>query len=384
MNISLFPMGATLALGIAVAGCAAGGDDDGGDAPPSAVVSGQGSAGGSGSSPKQDPSEPGGQDEGGGGSATAGSSAGAATTAGSGFGGARGDGGRGGSGSDAGRGGSGGSGPAAGGSGGAGNGGGSTSPEDGAAPVLPPITGECPQLKSGTATIGGLGGISLEVGPKSAEGGGSLIFYWHGTGSTAGEYKFMMPAAVVKEVIGQGGMIVSFQSSLRTGGDCSGTATFSKGDFAIADQIAACAVRDHNIDPRRIYTTGCSAGGLQAGCMAALRSNYVAAAVPNSGGMVFPQPFQSKNHIPAAMTMHGGASDQVVVAFSQTSATFDKSIKEAGGFVVNCNHGGGHCGAPAPLYTAGWQFMKDHPYGTSSSPYQSSLPASFPTYCAKY
>jgi poly(3-hydroxybutyrate) depolymerase len=239
-------------------------------------------------------------------------------------------------------------------------------------------------FKTGTTTIGGLSGISLEVGPKAAQGGGSLIFYWHGTGSTAGEYKFMMPAAVTKEIVGAGGIIVSFQSSLRTGGDCSGTATFSKGDFGVADLIAACAVRDHNIDPRRIYTTGCSAGGLQAGCMAQLRSNYIAAAVPNSGGTVFPQTFQSKTHVPAAMTMHGGASDQVVVSFSQTSATFDKSMKAAGGFVINCNHGGGHCGAPAPLYTAGWQFMKDHPFGTEPSPYESSLPSSFPSYCAKY
>jgi hypothetical protein len=259
-----------------------------------------------------------------------------------------------------------------------------TSDDEGSSPLLPPISGTCPAFKTGTVTVGGLGGISLEVGPKAADGGGSLIFYWHGTGSTAGEYKFMMPAPVRSEILAKGGIIVSFQSSLRTGGDCSGTATFSKDDFKVADQIAACAVREHGIDPRRIYTTGCSAGGLQAGCMAELRSSYIAAAVPNSGGTVFPQPFQSKAHIPAAMTMHGGAGDRVIVAFSETSATFDKTIKEAGGFVVNCNHGGGHCGAPAPLYTAGWQFMKDHPFGASPEPYQSGLPSSFPSYCAKY
>jgi len=193
----------------------------------------------------------------------------------------------------------------------------------------------------------------------------------------------MIPAAVTQEVVSKGGIIVSFQSSLQTGGDCSGTSTFSKGDFAVADLIASCAVRDHNIDPRRIYTTGCSAGGLQAGCMAQLRSNYIAAAVPNSGGTVFAQMFQG-SRAPAVMTMHGGASDRVVVAFSQTSATLDKAIKAAGGFVVNCNHGGGHCGAPAALYTAGWQFMKDHPFGNSPEPYQASLPATFPSYCAKY
>lgn len=250
-------------------------------------------------------------------------------------------------------------------------------------PELPPIAGACPELRTGTATIGGLAGISLQVGPKQA-GTGSLVFYWHGTGSTAGEVNSLMPAAVRQEILESGGIIVSFGGSTKTGGDCSGTGTFSKDDFKIADLIAACAVRDHAIDPRRIYTTGCSAGGLQAGCMGALRSSYVAAVVPNSGGVVSSQPIQDAKQTPAVMTMHGGTSDKVIVSFSQTSAAYDKQMKNAGSFVVNCDHGGGHCAAPGELYKAGWQFMKDHPFGEPTEPYSSALPASFPDYCSIY
>lgn len=134
-----------------------------------------------------------------------------------------------------------------------------------AEPELPPITGSCPAFKTGTATIGGLNGISLQVGPKR-EGTGALLFYWHGTGSRASEVNSMMPSSVRSAILDEGGIIVSFQGSVGMGGDCSGTSTFSKDDFKIADTIAACAVRDHGINPRRIYTTGCSAGGLQAGC----------------------------------------------------------------------------------------------------------------------
>jgi poly(3-hydroxybutyrate) depolymerase len=152
------------------------------------------------------------------------------------------------------------------------------------------------------------------------------------------------------------------------------------GDFDIADQIAACAVRDYHIDPHRIYTTGCSAGGLQAGCMATMRSNYIAAVLPNSGGVVFQQALEGM-HVPAVMTMHGGASDMVIVTFSQTSATLDMQFKSAGGFVINCDHGGGHCQAPADLQAAGWVFLKDHPYGVSPEPYGMTLPANFPSYC---
>jgi dienelactone hydrolase len=194
----------------------------------------------------------------------------------------------------------------------------------------------------------------------------------------------MVPATVRQEILSAGGIIVSFQGSSGTGGDCSGTNTFSKGDFAIADLIAACAVQNHGIDPRRIYTTGCSAGGLQAGCMGAMRSSYIAASVPNSGGEVMQQAIQDPKHIPAVMTMHGGSSDVVLVSFATTSATYDKHMSSVGGFVINCNHGGGHCQAPQALYTAGWEFMKAHPFGVTPEPYSSGLPTTFPSYCKIY
>jgi dienelactone hydrolase len=249
-------------------------------------------------------------------------------------------------------------------------------------PELPAIEGECPTFETGNVTVGGLSGIALQVGPKKA--GGSLIFYWHGTGSSASEVNLLIPASVRQEILAEGGIIVSFDGSLGTGGDCSGTKTFSKDDFQIADQIAACAVRDHGIDARRIYTTGCSAGGLQAGCMGAVRSSYIAAVVPNSGGQVSQQALQDADHVPAVMTMHGGASDKVIVSFATTSAAYDKRMSEAGSFVVNCDHGGGHCKAPADLYAAGWQFMKAHPFGVAPEPYSAALPASFPDYCQEY
>jgi dienelactone hydrolase len=140
-----------------------------------------------------------------------------------------------------------------------------------------------------------------------------------------------------------------------------------------------CAVKEYNVDPRRIFATGCSAGGLFSAAMAARRSNYIAAAAPNSGGWVSPVSWQS-DYTPALMTIHGAAgSDVVIVDFSNTSRTADDAFKRRSGFVINCNHMGGHCGGAA-LAPSIWTFFKAHPYGVTPEPW-SSLPAGFHSSC---
>jgi poly(3-hydroxybutyrate) depolymerase len=233
-----------------------------------------------------------------------------------------------------------------------------------------------------TIMVAGHGGIAIAAGAPGKNG--ALVFYWHGTGGSASAAMRDIPAGMRTEILSTGGIIAAFngRDSSGTAGDCSGTAAHNIADFNAADQIAACAVQNHGIDPRRIYTTGCSAGGLQSGCMAMMRSSYLAASAPNSGGIVFAQPWQDASS-PAIFTMHGGSSDVVIVTFSQTSATLDMAAKSHGSFVVNCNHGGGHCAAPAELKMASWLFMKDHPWGVES-PWASGIPAGVPDYCEIY
>lgn len=247
-------------------------------------------------------------------------------------------------------------------------------------PTIPTITGECPTFETGTITFMGLPGIRLVVGAKAATATAPMVFYWHGTGSSSGEFT-LMAGAVRSGVEAEGGVLVSFQGT--TGGDAlSGTSVFGRSDLELVDQLAACAVRDHNIDPRRIFTTGCSAGGLFATNLAVLRSEYIAAAAPNSGGMTFPQQFQS-DYTPALMTVHGAPGrDVVIVDFSNTSATADRTFKGRGGFVVNCNHGGGHCGGSG-LASDIWEFFQAHPYGVepAPSPWTSALPSGFSSDC---
>jgi poly(3-hydroxybutyrate) depolymerase len=245
-------------------------------------------------------------------------------------------------------------------------------------PVVPAMPTDCPEFRDGTISYKGLGGIQIAAGPKPSGATAPMVFYWHGTGSFSGEFA-TMAAAVNQGVVQEGGVLVSFNDT--TGGDLlSGTAIFGMGDFALTDGLFACAVKNHGIDPRRVYATGCSAGGLFSGAMAAARSTYMAAAAPNSGGWTIPVAFQNA-HVPALMTIHGAPGlDVVIIDFSDSSATADMGFKQKGGFVINCNHGGGHCGGGG-LAGDIWKFFKAHPFGVSPEPWAMGLPAGFSSFC---
>lgn len=265
----------------------------------------------------------------------------------------------------------------------------------GPGPMIPKPNGQCPVFQSGVTTIHGLS-VNVYAGPKTPGKAGPLVFHWHGTGGAGdnverspfgGSDGAGLPDEVRAEILAEGGIIISptDDDSVREGSDVTFIlgVWYTPGDLELADLVVACAVEQQLIDPRRIYTTGCSAGGLMAGVMGFHRSSYLAASAPNSGGVVAIIPgmttFQDM-HTPALMTMHG-EMDEVFVNFKDTSRDADTAFAARGGFVINCNHGGGHCAAPKDLKLAMWQFMKDHPFGVDPEPYANGLPATFPSYC---
>jgi hypothetical protein len=252
-----------------------------------------------------------------------------------------------------------------------------------AAPAIPDA-GTCPSFVSGTTTLMGMD-FMIAAGAKAAGPTAPLLFYWHGTGTSTSEYLSMLPATVRDEITNAGGIIVVPATTLGGGSDISYFGVWSTSDLTPTDAIVACAVRDHNVDPRRIYMTGCNSGGLAVGAMDFQRAAYVAAVSFNSGGLydLGLAQLQTGAARPAPLlAMHGAAdSDVVGISFFDSGARACTQVTASGGFAVRCNHGGGHCGAPAALQEAAWQFMKDHRYGLAQRPYASGLPASFPSYC---
>lgn len=270
------------------------------------------------------------------------------------------------------------------GSGTAGTGGAVTLPDGGTDPtMLPTSNGACPNIATGTVQIMGID-VELWVGTRLQDKKGPIYIYWHGTGGSSGFANFDIDPTLKSDILALGGVIAAPNQTTGNGNPID-WGVWTTGDFEVADQIVACAVEQLNIDTRRIYTGGTSAGGLMAGAMAYQRSGYLAASNPNSGGLA-PWPglnlLQDPAHVAATMTMHGAqGTDMVVIDFADVSVAMCNDVKAKGGFAVDCDHGGGHGMAPGDLKAAGWEFMKAHPYGIKPSPYAGGLPASFPSYC---
>jgi len=269
-------------------------------------------------------------------------------------------------------------------SGGAGTATGGVAPSSGSAggvgqsagPVVPMAPASCPTLADGTLTVLGQE-VRIWTGPAGKLG--PLVFYWHGTGSVAAEAQLGLGAALT-EIQASGGVVASF-STTTAKGTTTGNKVWYTGDFEMADIVLACAVQQGLVDARQVFTAGCSAGGLQAGAMVYGRSSYLAAAMPNSGGIVGKPMLQDAAHVPALITTHGGPDDFVVISFAESSAKLDADIRAKGGFVVNCNHGAGHCESPPDVIAAQWQFLKAHPFGVVPEPYGAGLPTGFPSVC---
>ena len=141
-------------------------------------------------------------------------------------------------------------------------------------PKIPEPMGECPMFMTGTATIGGLR-VQIEAGTPG-EAKGSLLFAWHSTAGSAGAAMTGVPASVRTEITMGGGIVVAPQGNVGGSGRTDiapPTGAWFLEDLEVADLIVACAVKNHNIDPNRIYSTGCSAGGLMSGTLGLMRSN---------------------------------------------------------------------------------------------------------------
>lgn len=248
-----------------------------------------------------------------------------------------------------------------------------------AGPRIPSMPSQCPTFKNGTVSVLDQK-VSLQVGAKQSKKG-PILFYWHRSGGSASEVDDGLSDATTRAILAEGGVIASFHDSTKKGQD-TGNGTWYTGDFELADRVLACAIAQQNIDPKRVYTAGCSIGGLQASAMVYARSSYLAGAMPNSGGTVVSWPLEDPTHVPVLIATHGHAWLDVGIAdFAAATAKQVRDLAGRGVMVVDCDHAGDTCDAPTSVMSAQWRFLNDHPFGIAPEPYAKGLPSGFPTEC---
>ncbi len=90
------------------------------------------------------------------------------------------------------------------------------------------------------------------------------------------------------------------------------------------------------------------------------------------------------NRFPTLVS-HGGPSDYPAQNIVGATLNYHNYADGSGQFTILCNHNQGHVTLPGSDGKAAiFRFLKDHPYGTYTSPYAAgSLPSAFPSYCSK-
>jgi predicted esterase len=254
---------------------------------------------------------------------------------------------------------------------------------------LPKPIGNCPTLPTNGRVLLSAGGRSLSVqiymahdaATKSGPGG-PLILYFHSIGTNPDEVVSAFGQDAIDDVVRQGGVVASFESSLCLTCDPRQDAIWYAEDDSVSDQLVACALQQAKIDTRRIHVLGFSAGALHSTHLALARSDYVASIVSYSGGLDEQgrMPQAPDNHVAALMAYGRMGVDYAGLDFSQLSLRWYDTYQPRGYYSLMCDHDGGH-EIPNALVPHVYRFLLDHPYKVSPEPYAAMIPSEFPAYC---
>lgn len=255
-------------------------------------------------------------------------------------------------------------------------------PED-----LPTSTGACPSFIDGNVTFAPSAiaerTVKLWVG-DNPQPGGMLVIYWHAYGSDPIEAEYNLSGSVIDAILADGGVVAAPYPADDVGEFPWFVVNNSPrpDDMLLGDEIVACALEQVGIDPRRIHSTGMSAGGLQTVAFTMARSRYMASVTSFSGGAYTMLPFEDPDNHFAAMIIHGGDDDIFggLVNFKTLSLAWFEQLAGNGNFAFLCDHGGGHT-LPTGYGASVANFFYAHPFGTEPSPYVGGLPAGFPADC---
>jgi predicted esterase len=252
--------------------------------------------------------------------------------------------------------------------------------------------GACPTFASGSnnITTGGDPRDFLLFLPANPVGA-PVIFLWHGLGDSAANFASGMGASQIAQQYGAivivpsmapgGGMlgpIWSFPSSL--GG------APAEQDLTLFDDILGCADGQYDIDNRRVYSAGFSAGAIWTTYLTMNRAGLLASTAIFSGGVnaQLTFPYASSDYPMPVIMSHGGSTDSFngILQFMPMMMTLSEGLATDGHFGVLCTHTQGHT-VTNEIVLAAYDFLFRNEWGTGTSPLATDgIPASYPSTCA--
>lgn len=255
--------------------------------------------------------------------------------------------------------------------------------------TIPTPTGTCPDLThSGTVMVSPAGiaprPVQIWVSDAAATMDGPLVTVWHGAGGSPAEASYIMGDAAMTAILAAGGIVAApAHDPANTQLPWFLDLGRADDDLLVADEVLACAAAGIGVDATHVHAVGFSAGALHTTQMSYLRASYLASVVTYSGGLTSSRPpaRDADDARFAAMILHGGESDVVLLHFQQTSETYLHAMQNAGDFGFICNHGMGHT-VPAAARDSAWRFLDAHPYGQLPRAYADGLPSDFYSFCA--
>lgn len=144
-------------------------------------------------------------------------------------------------------------------------------------------------------------------------------------------------------------------------------------DLALFDDTLSCLNAQYEIDRRRVYSTGFSAGALFTTRLGMKRAQYLAAIAPLSGGTEPFQPYLTPERQIPVMATWGGPQDLfLTLSFEEATEELREKLTEDGHFVALCEHAGGHT-LPSVRLDHVRYFFGTHSYG-EPSPWAEGLP----------
>jgi hypothetical protein len=226
-----------------------------------------------------------------------------------------------------------------------------------------------------------------------------VVFAWHWLNASSGSF---VRDAEMESAIAEMGMIAVLpDGKQKPNGDKEYLFDWpfvetmnAEEELSFFDDLLTCVSEQYNVDLRRVYGIGVSAGALWLTYMMSTdRIDYFAAVESLSGGLGEVAGFWQMTFTPRpykfpAIVLWGGPSDRLGVNFAEASMRLESELTANGQFVVECVHTEGHAVPPieAPngsgtKFWSLWQFMLDHPYGATSPYVTDGLPTGFPSWC---